>query len=96
MSIRNVEKRIPVAVTSRGQMTLPSEARKLLGIETPDRLIVVLSGGHVSIEREEMSVASLFGSLPRRPGQPYLDSREEVTAAMEEAAEKLGPQGSRP
>ncbi|MGH2548245.1 MAG: hypothetical protein ACRDHN_02590 [Thermomicrobiales bacterium] len=38
-----------------------------------------------------MSVASLFGSLPSRPGQPYLDSREEVTEAMEEAAEKLGP-----
>lgn len=93
MNIRNVDKRIPVAITSRGQMTLPSEARKLLGVETPDRLVVVLSGGHVSIEREQMSVASLFGSLPRRPGQPYLDSREEVTAAMEEMAAEIARSG---
>jgi len=74
-------------------MTIPSEVRRALGIGQPDRVFVVLDGKEVRIEHEAFSVDSILGSLPRRPGQPYLDSRAEVEEAMEEAAEELGPRG---
>lgn len=76
-------------------MTLPSEVRKALGIGAPGRIFILLDGKEARIEHEEFTVESIMGSLPRRPGQRYLDSREEVQYAMEEAAEALGPRGAR-
>jgi hypothetical protein len=67
--------------------------RDALGIKAPDRIFIVLEGNEARIEHDAFTVDSLLGSLPPRSGQPYLDSRAEVTEAMEEAVEALGPRG---
>jgi bifunctional DNA-binding transcriptional regulator/antitoxin component of YhaV-PrlF toxin-antitoxin module len=72
-------------------MTIPSEVRDALGIDTPDRIFIVLEGNQARIEHDALTVDTIMGSFPRRADQPYLGSREEVDEAMEEAAEALGP-----
>lgn len=71
-------------VTSKGQVTIPSEIRDYMDVKTGDQLLFVRDAGRVYIERLPGKATSdeVFGILGRS-GQPTLDvekARAEVRA----------------
>ncbi len=51
-------------LTSKGQITIPKEVRKALGLHTGDRLAFrVHDDGTVAVETEKVSLKSLRGSV---------------------------------
>ena len=61
---------VSATVTSKGQITIPLEIRKLLKLNTGDRLQFVQSSpGHVELVVCNVSFSSLRGILPK-PGRP--------------------------
>lgn len=51
-------------LTSKGQITIPKDVRKALGLHTGDRLAFrVHDGGTVEVEAEKVSLASLRGAV---------------------------------
>jgi len=51
-------------LTSKGQITVPKEVRKVLGLETGDRLAFRIRGdGTVVVEPETVDLMSLRGSV---------------------------------
>ena len=76
-------------VTSKGQVTLPSEYRKALGIETGATLSLTVDEHGQSTLKKRLSVAEAIGSLrhlaPKR-GRPLhqKDIDDAVTEAMNE------------
>ena len=77
-------------VTSKGQVTLPTEVRKHLGLQQGSRIVFVLDDdGHVALEVPKYpSVASLrgvAGSLPT----PLAWSQVQTTIREERAARAL-------
>lgn len=61
-------------VTSKGQVTIPSEIREYMDVKAGDQLLFVRDAGRVYIERLPGKATSdeVFGIL-KRPGQPTLD-----------------------
>lgn len=84
-------KEIISTITSKGQVTIPSEVRKELGVGTRDKIAFVLDDGGVRIRPVKFpTLESVFGSVPHlgRPTTADLDA--EIEDAMEEAiARKL-------
>ena len=51
-------------LTSKGQITIPKEVRKALGLHTGDRLAFrVQDNGKVEVEAEKVSLATLRGAV---------------------------------
>jgi AbrB family looped-hinge helix DNA binding protein len=81
-------------VTSKGQVTLPSEYRKALGIETGTTLSLTLDEHGQSILKKRLSVEEAMGSLRhlgsklgRRMVQEDID--DAITAAMSEQERRI-------
>ena len=64
MLLAHVPKRIQATVTSKGQLTIPSEVRKRLGISKTDKVeFVIEPEGGVRIEKAKYpTIASLAGA----------------------------------
>ena len=70
-------------VTSKGQITIPIEIRRRLGLRSGDRLEFLFgSDGEVIVRPKRVRLESLFGIL-QKPGQRPLTVRE-----MDEAVQK--------
>jgi len=50
-------------VTSKGQVTIPSDVRRLLGIQPGEKVIFRVQGDKVEIARASMSLEEVFGSV---------------------------------
>jgi AbrB family looped-hinge helix DNA binding protein len=74
------------SVTSKGQVTIPAEVRKSLGIRTRDRVRFVIEDGDVKIVRSSMSLEEAFSSIPPLGRK---DTEAMVREAKEERAERL-------
>jgi len=76
---------MPMAkITSKGQVTIPLQVRKDMGITAGDRLdFVRMEDGNYAVVPASCSVKSLKGILPR-PEKPV--SLEDMQAAIEAAA----------
>lgn len=73
-------------VTSKGQITIPAEVRRRLGIGAGDRLeFVELNGGGYAIKPAAADVCTLKGML-EKPGKPV--SVEDMNAAVRRHAVK--------
>lgn len=86
-------KSIMATVTSKGQITLPTEIRKHLGVQQGSRIMFVLDDdGHVTVEVPKYpSVASLRGAAGSLP-TPLPWSQVRATIGEERAARYLpGP-----
>jgi antitoxin PrlF len=73
-------------VTTKGQVTLPIEVRRYLGIESNDRVAFVIEDGDVRLRRHGSVIERTAGIL-RRSDQPSLSAaeiRDEVSAAIAE------------
>jgi len=56
-------------VTSKGQITIPADIRKVMGLEAQDRVVFSsLPDGTVVMRAKTRSITSLRGMLKRPPG----------------------------
>lgn len=66
-----------ITLTSKGQVTLPAEARRMLGLKESDKLTVVVDSNSRSITLSKpMTVdelASMAHALPRKRVRPVTD-----------------------
>ena len=57
---------IYASVTERGQVTIPAEVRKALGLTKPGKVIFRIEDGIVVVKKAPFqSIAEIAGSLPR-------------------------------
>jgi AbrB family looped-hinge helix DNA binding protein len=70
----------PVSV--KGQVTIPAEIRRELGIDTPDQIeFVVRDDGVVELRSPAFTLEEVFGSVPALPHETD-DLDEEIAEAM--------------
>ena len=70
----------PVSV--KGQVTIPAEIRKKLGIEAPDQVeFVVRDDGVVELRAPAFTLEEVFGSVPPLPHETE-DLDEEIAEAI--------------
>jgi antitoxin PrlF len=84
-------KEIISTITSKGQVTIPSEVRKELGVGTRDKIAFVIENGDVRLRPIKYpTLESVFGSVPAL-GRPTTDDLDaEIEEAIEDAvAQKM-------
>jgi AbrB family looped-hinge helix DNA binding protein len=57
---------LTTAVTSKGQVTIPVEVRRLLGLQRHDRVRFTVRDGEVFVERAHLSLEEAFAAVPPR------------------------------
>ncbi|MCC7352828.1 MAG: type II toxin-antitoxin system PrlF family antitoxin [Anaerolineae bacterium] len=74
-------------ITSKGQVTIPVEVRRLLGVEPHDKIAFVLDEGGVRLSRTGSVVARTAGMLKsHKPLLTAEELREEAERAIAEDA----------
>jgi AbrB family looped-hinge helix DNA binding protein len=74
-------------VTRKGQITVPAEVRRALGLREGDRVAVLLEDGQARIERRSGVVARTAGIF--RTGRPPLSPEQEQEAFERGVAEDV-------
>lgn len=69
------------AMTSKGQITIPSILRKEMGVKPSDKVLFIREGKRIVVEKVA-SISSLFGSLANSKVKP-LSSNEINTLIAE-------------
>lgn len=91
-------RRLQSRVTAKGQVTIPVEIRRLLGVQAHDRVEFQIENGHVRLTPAESWVARTKGML--KGFEPPLTAEELRRAAeeawVEDAMERLEQSGSSP
>ena len=81
---------IEATVTSKGQVTIPVEIRRHLGIGAADKVAFVINGqGAVELRPPRYTLKSIRGAIPALPGREAGDFEEQIEEAMEEMAERV-------
>lgn len=77
-------------ISPKGQVTIPAEMRRALGLEPGGKVRFVLKGRHVLIEAyKEPPISSLFGLAKAKKGRGVADIDEALEQArIENAGEK--------
>lgn len=77
-------------VTGKGQITIPREIRRRLGVGISDKVAFVVSDdGKIEFRPARFTVASVRGSVPALPGTTTQDFDEQIREAMEDAADEI-------
>jgi AbrB family looped-hinge helix DNA binding protein len=74
-------------VTQRGQITLPAEVRRILGVSARDQVAFAVEGEDVRLVPLSFTLESAFGSVPALPGTVTEDFDDQIAEAVEEQAE---------
>ena len=75
------------AVTTKGQVTIPAEVRRLLGVRPHDRVVFRVTDGKVELHPASMTLESTFGAVtPRKRPE---DFKELHDIAIEEHAQSV-------
>ena len=83
-------KEIVSTITSKGQVTIPAEVRRHLGIGTRDRVAFVIGeAGEVGLRPVRYSLAAVRGVVPPLPGRETVDFEDQIEEAMEEEAARI-------
>jgi AbrB family looped-hinge helix DNA binding protein len=78
------------SVTSKGQVTIPVDVRRQLGVNTPDKIaFVVDDSGQVTLRPVRLTVQALRGIVPALPGREAADFEDQIEEAMEEEADRI-------
>jgi AbrB family looped-hinge helix DNA binding protein len=77
------------AVTRNGQVTIPSEVRRHLGIGTPGRVAFVVEDGTVRLQPVSLTLQDLYGSVPALPGRETGDFDDLIDEAMQARADRV-------
>ncbi len=82
-------KEIISTVSSKGQVTIPIEVRRHLGVNASDKVaFVVTDEGDVELRPARYTLESVLGSIPALPNESA-DLDREIAEAMEEVANRL-------
>lgn len=74
-------------LTTKGQVTIPVEVRRFLGVKPHDRVVFRISNGRVEIRPPTMSLEETFGSVtPMNRPEDFKKLRE---IAVEEHVQKI-------
>ncbi len=79
-------KQYTTTVTTRGQVTLPAEVRKLLRAKPKGKVTFIVDGGQVCLSQVAFTLESAFGSV--KPSKRPEDFKEVSRLAKEEKAER--------
>lgn len=72
-------------ISSKGQVTVPADVRRQLGVETGDQITFVTTDeGKVEVRPVRFTLESVFGSVEALPNES-LDLEREIEEATEEA-----------
>ena len=85
--MQNTERVGESSVTTKGQVTIPVEIRRRLGVRPRDKVAWVIEDGQVRVTRSRSVVERTAGALAG-PG-PVLTAEEERVAAEEAIAEDV-------
>lgn len=83
---------IDAMITSQGQVTIPAEVRRVLGVEKRQQVTFVIEEDEVRLIPAQFTFESAFGAIPAKPGISD-DFDDEIEHAME-AEMKMGPNES--
>ncbi|CAN5593823.1 hypothetical protein BH23CHL4_BH23CHL4_10180 [soil metagenome] len=72
-------------LTSKGKFTLPASIRHELNLKPQDSFIVRTAGNTVILERDELDLEDIIGSLPPLPPGTSDDLDELIDEAINEA-----------
>ncbi len=76
------------SITSKGQVTIPAEVRRRLGLGTPDKIAFVLDEDGVRLRPATTTLSSLFGSVPALANESA-DLDREIGEAMQNEADRI-------
>jgi antitoxin PrlF len=82
-----MQQTIMASVTDRGQVTIPAEVRKLLGIKARDKVNFVIEDGEITLRRPKYTLETAYASVPPLPGGKDID--EAIREAKEDRADRL-------
>jgi antitoxin PrlF len=74
-------------ITQRGQVTLPAEVRRELGVKPRDRVEFTIDDGKVTVRPVEFTATTARRSI--KPLSPRIDIEEQIRIAKEERAEQF-------
>ena len=80
-------KEITSTITQRGQVTIPAEIRRLLGLKPKDKVAFTIEDGEVRLAPASFDLASAYGSV--KPAQMPEDFEEVSRIAKDDKAEKI-------
>ena len=82
----NTMNEITTTMTRKGQVTVPIEVRRLLGLKPRDRVSFILADDGVRIERAASGLGAVAGSVkPRKRPEDFKELRR---VATQEAAQR--------
>lgn len=77
-------------ISSKGQVTVPADVRRQLGVEAGDQItFVTTDDGKVEIQPVRYTLESVIGSIEALPGETADLDLEIERATAEEAARKM-------
>ena len=77
-------------MTSKGQVTIPVEIRRRLGMVPTDKVAFVLTDdGHAKVRPARSTLESVIGSVPPLGDRDRGDFEDLIEEAMEEEAERI-------
>lgn len=81
-------------LTERGQVTLPAEIRRLLGVKAKDKVTFEVEDGMIRIVPSRYTVESVRGSVPALPERKALGEIFEI--AQDERAREIADEIAEP
>ncbi len=82
-------KQIVSKVTSKGQVTIPIEIRKHLGLQTPDTVEFAIINDRIVLRSTSFTVQSLRGIVPALPNRQTIDFDDVIEEAMADEADRI-------
>jgi antitoxin PrlF len=79
---------IDATVTSQGQVTIPAEVRRKLGLSKRAKVTFLISDDRVELLAPRFTLESVFGSVEPLPNQSA-DFDREIEEAMEDHADEV-------
>ncbi|MDP9365982.1 MAG: AbrB/MazE/SpoVT family DNA-binding domain-containing protein [Chloroflexota bacterium] len=80
-------RQITATMTSKGQVTVPAEVRRRLGVDQ-GKVIFVLDDDEIRLRPARFTLDTVLGSLDPLPGTTTEDFEAQIEDAMEDAAER--------
>ena len=83
-------RQLTATVSSRGQVSIPAEVRRHLGLKPQDKVTFTIDGDEVRIAPGEYTWETVRGSVKPWPGlKSGTDFEEEIREAMEDRADEI-------
>lgn len=96
LAVRDSMKEFISTISSKGQVTIPADVRRQLGVRSADKVaFVVTDAGTVEVRPARFTLESVLGSLDALPGESVDLDREIEEAVEEGVAQKMRHQEGR-